>query len=434
MAHEGVSFMRSENPTRRPYGTGELYTRVDQRSRETWYGRWYDENGQRVKRAIGPKGTGGLTRTQAEAEMRRRMAPDPAKPVRRHPTVAQRPTLSTVEQRYRAHLQAKNRKRSTIAAVESCMRVWWLPLYGERTLDAIRAEDVESAIVMMEAGRRPGAVKRTRSCGPKTIVNYVGILGAVYHYAQHTRRRWAAANPCDDVDLPELEDNVDIRFLDPAECDALTAAAMLGVYHDVDTAFYITAPRTGLRHGEMNALRWRDIDWTAMRIRVRQNHVLGEFDTPKSRRSTRSVPMSPEVGGALERLFQQSRYQRDHDLVFADPRTGEPLSKASNNRRYRRALAAARLDATHTIHDLRHTFGTRMAAVGVPMRTVQEWMGHRDIKTTQRYADYAPRHDEAELVARAFARGPIGGPNLTEPQGISEHPSPVNMGDRIGQN
>ena len=82
-------------------------------------------------------------------------------------------------------------------------------------------------------------------------------------------------------------------------------------------------------------------------------------------------------------------------------------------------MAAARLDTTLTIHCLRHTFGTRMAAVGTPMRTLQEWMGHRDIATTQRYADYAPGHDEADLVARAFARGPVQGPNLTEPERTS---------------
>jgi site-specific recombinase XerD len=47
---------------------------------------------------------------------------------------------------------------------------------------------------------------------------------------------------------------------------------------------------------------------------------------------------------------------------------------------------AAGLDEHHRFHDLRHTFGTAMAAAGVPMRTLQEWMGHRDIQTTQRYA------------------------------------------------
>ena len=44
-----------------------------------------------------------------------------------------------------------------------------------------------------------------------------------------------------------------------------------------------------------------------------------------------------------------------------------------------------------------------MAAAGVPMRTLQEWMGHRDIKTTLIYADYAPAANEADLVNAAFA-------------------------------
>ena len=59
------------------------------------------------------------------------------------------------------------------------------------------------------------------------------------------------------------------------------------------------------------------------------------------------------------------------------------------------------------MHDLRHTFGTRMAAQGVPLRTLQEWMGHRDLQTTQIYADYQPdANREADLVGRAFARQP----------------------------
>ena len=113
--------------------------------------------------------------------------------------------------------------------------------------------------------------------------------------------------------------------------------------------------------------------------------------------------MADAVAGELDRLYQASTRQADDDLVFADPRTGGPLSKPAILRRYRRALKAARLDETRRFHDLRHTFGTRMAAAGVPMRTLQEWMGHRDIETTQRYADYAPSAREAELVAAAFA-------------------------------
>jgi integrase len=139
-----------------------------------------------------------------------------------------------------------------------------------------------------------------------------------------------------------------------------------------------------------------------MRVRVRQNHVLGEHGTPKSKRSTRSVPMAAEVSGTLERLFKASARQDDDDLEFADPLTGGPISKAANNRRFRKAHRATRLDESHRIHDLRHTFGTRCAAARVPMRTLQEWMGHREIATTQRYADYAPSAHEAELIAAAF--------------------------------
>ena len=169
---------------------------------------------------------------------------------------------------------------------------------------------------------------------------------------------------------------------------------------------YRNAAMTGLRQGELMALRWRDVDWQAQRIRVRQNWVLGEFGTPKSKRSTRSVPMADEVAGELDRLFKQSRWKADHYLVFAAPHTEEPPYKPGILKRYRKALIAAQLDPSHVFHDLRHTFGTRMAAAGVPMRTLQEWMGHRDISTTERYADYAPSQHESDLIERAWARSP----------------------------
>ncbi len=53
-------------------------------------------------------------------------------------------------------------------------------------------------------------------------------------------------------------------------------------------------------------------------------------------------------------------------------------------------------------HDLRHTFGTTLAAAGVPLRTIQEYLGHADIKTTQIYMHYAPSEHEVEIVNDAF--------------------------------
>ena len=78
-------------------------------------------------------------------------------------------------------------------------------------------------------------------------------------------------------------------------------------------------------------------------------------------------------------------------------------------KRFKQALTRACVREVR-FHDLRHTFGTRMAAAGVPMRTIQEWMGHRDSKTTEIYADYQPSGREADLVEQAFAaRGSIPG-------------------------
>ncbi len=61
-------------------------------------------------------------------------------------------------------------------------------------------------------------------------------------------------------------------------------------------------------------------------------------------------------------------------------------------------------------HDLRHTFGTRMIAKA-DVRRVQEWMGHADIQTTMKYLHYAPRAEDARLVAEAFAVSTGAGPS-----------------------
>jgi len=117
---------------------------------------------------------------------------------------------------------------------------------------------------------------------------------------------------------------------------------------------------TGLRQGELLALRWRDVDWQAQRIHVRRSHVLGDFDTPKSHKA-RTVPMGMEVVGKLDAWQQASQWDTPDALVLAEPASGEVLRRGALMRRYRRALKAVKLDEAHRFHDLRHTFGTAMA-------------------------------------------------------------------------
>ena len=116
----------------------------------------------------------------------------------------------------------------------------------------------------------------------------------------------------------------------------------------------------------------------------------GEFSDPKSADSGRSVPMAERVAvGACGAARALPVTPVTGDLVFCHPETGKPLDRSKLVRRFKQALERADVHRI-TFHELRHTFGTRMAASGAPMRTLQHWMGHADSKTTQIYAHYQP--------------------------------------------
>ena len=131
-----------------------------------------------------------------------------------------------------------------------------------------------------------------------------------------------------------LQADPDIRFLTSEELEALLRAVPLdGVLGPTDHALYMIAAMTGLRQGELVALRWRDIDWPAGVVRVRRNYSRGQWGTPKSRRSSRAVPLADRVAAELERHFQRSAYSADDDLVFCHPHTGNPYDASKPRER-----------------------------------------------------------------------------------------------------
>lgn len=140
--------------------------------------------------------------------------------------------------------------------------------------------------------------------------------------------------------------------------------------------------------------------------------------------------MTERLARELERHFQRSQYQADDDLVFCHPQTGRPYDPSKMRKRFKEALDRAGVRRI-TFHELRHTFGTHVAAAGVPPRTLQEWMGHRDSKTTAIYAHYAPSEREAEWIEAAFAprAGNKSGNKLNASEGNSEQREPLWNGE-----
>jgi len=186
-----------------------------------------------------------------------------------------------------------------------------------------------------------------------------------------------------------------MEVLEPEEVWALVRAAA----SEQDAALYLTAAFTGLRLGELRARCWRDVDFARSLVRVRASYSMRWLTTPKSGK-VRAVPLAPDVATALARLSRRERWTGEEDLVFPGE-LGSFLDDSALRRRYKAALAAAGLKPLR-FHDLRHTFGTRMIAKADIVR-VKEWMGHADIQTTMGYLHYAPRAEDAKLVAEAFA-------------------------------
>ena len=166
---------------------------------------------------------------------------------------------------------------------------------------------------------------------------------------------------------------------------------------------------TGLRLGEVCALKWMDIDWergtvtvrrTVQRLRQagKEGRTRLTISTPKSPASCRAVP-APEF--LLERL-REMRPQARSEFVFgteagaAEPRTVQ--------RRFCRAIKALRLDDVH-FHTLRHSFATRLLELGVDVKTVSLLLGHSSARVTLECYAHSLMEHRRQAISRLSAIG-----------------------------
>ncbi|MEX1142036.1 MAG: site-specific integrase [Thermoleophilaceae bacterium] len=227
--------------------------------------------------------------------------------------------------------------------------------FGNESVESITADSIE---------RWKAAFMAERERSNRTLQKYLVVLHSIFKRAMKVYG--LPRNPTETVERPRLARRAGIDVFSGEEVLALIRAAA----NDQDGVLYLTAAFTGLRMGELLALRWEDVDFEAEAIRVRHSWTAGREGTPKSGRG-RAVPMMDDVAQALARLGQRERSTGEQDLVFCDP-LGRHLGYKSLSRRYKEALAAAGLRQLR-FHDLRHTFGTHAIRAADPARSWSGW-------------------------------------------------------------
>jgi integrase len=141
----------------------------------------------------------------------------------------------------------------------------------------------------------------------------------------------------------------------------------------------------GLRREELFHLRWEDINWKAGELNVvsREGHHTKNYES-------RRIPMNKTLAEILRRHL----HRLDSPYAFCN-RDGQPydnIYKALGSAAERAGIA----DGVG-LHQLRHAFCSHALMQGIDPRTVQKWMGHRDLKTTLRYAHVSPDHEKAAI-------------------------------------
>lgn len=167
------------------------------------------------------------------------------------------------------------------------------------------------------------------------------------------------------------------EYLRPDEVELLLkAASKVGRHRQRDRALILLMYRHGLRVSEAAGLRWHQIDWERCQLHV-------------SRQKGGKQSVQPLYGDELRLLRLLRRQRPDHPFVFVGE-TGAYLSERSIHRIVARAGKLAGLDFPIHPHMLRHGCGFALAARGTDTRTIQDYLGHTDIKHTVQYTQLAP--------------------------------------------
>jgi len=358
--------------------------------RKTWCVKWRDHQGQHEKRLgpawteKGPPPDGYLREREANAALEAILVE-----ARKGISQQRRTGVSfakAAEDWYEHGLLERDWSPSTKADYRSALVAHLVPAFGDQRIETITPAKIER---FRNQGVRGGRFSRRNTNRLLAIMQAIFVHACAYHGLHD--------NPAAHVKkLRESYEAARYEFFTPEQIRELAEAAA----SEQDAAVFMTAAFTGLRRGELVALRWRDVDFDNQSIRVYEGYTR-ELRGPTSRRS-RTVPMVEEVAAVVTRLRERTKFTGPNDFVFPGE-SGEIADPSALRRRFAAAVNRAGLPPLR-FHDLRHTFGS-LAINHASIVQVQNWMGHADIKTTMRYLHHKSRADEARLLSRAFSSG-----------------------------
>jgi integrase len=245
--------------------------------------------------------------------------------------------------------------------------------FGKKALNEVDRQMVEE----FKINRMNSITRYGRSRRPASVNRELAILSGIFTMAVDYEE--IGFNPCRKVEmLPE--NNQRTRHLSFEEEDRLFAA--LTGAREFLRPLITVAIYAGPRRGELLKLRWANVDFHLNII---------NFTETKTNKD-RSVPMESVVRQALFDLHENAG---DAEYVFTNPDSGTRYQDI------KKSFSAACREAgvTHfTFHDLRHTFGTRLADAGVDVVKIKELMGHASIVTTMRYMHATDRGKRGAIV------------------------------------
>jgi integrase len=255
-----------------------------------------------------------------------------------------------------AHNRPKEQKNKT-----GTMEHHLLPVFGKFKINVIAAEHIDKYKQM----------KLSEGLNPKTINNHLQIL----HRCLTTAQEWSLLEQVPttkQLKAPEPP----WRYLSREDAEKLIAV----IPEDFRRTMFLMSIKTGLRYSELSALRWEDVDFERNEVTVRRSIVEGNIGSTKNNR-IRRIPMTKDVREALEQMPRTDGY------VFTY--NEKPVLYKTSCGWLKKFCKDAGIQNV-TIHQLRHTFASHLVALGAPLLSVRQLMGHGDIKMTMRYAHLGP--------------------------------------------